>query len=156
MPGHPAPLCPGADRRPLPGRGQAAASAPGTYLGDAHRAAGGERPARRGSLPARRHTDVDISARILRVRDSKFGKSRDVPIHETTVTALKDYAQVRNRLRVNATTDAFFVSGRGTRLNRSNLEKTFAVLRNHAGLDTVDRPVRHGCMICGTPSPPRP
>lgn len=80
--------------------------------------------------------DVDFIAGILRVRDSKFGKSRDVPIHETTAAALRDYAGVRDQLRVSTVTDSFFVSGRGTRLNKSDLDKTFTVLRHHAGLGT--------------------
>lgn len=78
--------------------------------------------------------DVDLANGVLLVKDSKFGKSRDVPLHETTIRALGDYARVRNRLRVNAASCAFLISGRGTRLNVSNLDQTFAVLREHAGL----------------------
>ena len=88
--------------------------------------------------------DVDLTNGILLVRDSKFAKSRDVPLHESSVTALGDYAKVRDQLRVNTVSPAFFISGRGTRLNNCNLDQTFVALREHAGLHASgsDRPPR--------------
>lgn len=32
-------------------------------------------------------TDVDLRHGVLTVRDSKFGKSRDIPIHPSTTAA---------------------------------------------------------------------
>jgi integrase len=72
--------------------------------------------------------DVDLGQGILTVRDSKFGKSRQVPIHHSTVTALSDYARVRDRLSAAPKTPGFFVSTRGTRLDERNLPKIFARL----------------------------
>ena len=40
--------------------------------------------------------DVDLSNGLLRVRVSKFGKSREVPVHPSTVTMLARYANLRN------------------------------------------------------------
>lgn len=41
---------------------------------------------------------VDPTNGTLLVRSSKFGRSRDAPLHETTLTALQDYAQERDRI----------------------------------------------------------
>ena len=42
--------------------------------------------------------DVDLKLGILHIRRTKFGKSRYVPAHPSTVEALKKYAGVRDRL----------------------------------------------------------
>jgi hypothetical protein len=44
-------------------------------------------------------TDVNLRHGVLTVRDSKFGKSRDIPIHPSTTAAWAGYALVRDRLR---------------------------------------------------------
>ena len=36
--------------------------------------------------------DVDLAHGVLTVRDSKFGKSRHLPVHESTTQALSGYA----------------------------------------------------------------
>jgi integrase len=41
--------------------------------------------------------DVDLERGILYIRRTKFGKSRYVPVHASTVAALKKYAEVRDR-----------------------------------------------------------
>lgn len=79
--------------------------------------------------------DVDLDNGLLAVKDSKFGKSRDVPLHETTVVALQDYASIRDELRVNTDSTAYFISGRGTRLNAANLNQAFRCLREQAGIN---------------------
>jgi integrase len=71
--------------------------------------------------------DVDLGQGILTVRDSKFGKSRQVPIHPTTVTALRIYERIRDRLCPAPTTFGFFASTRGTRLDEHNLSE----INNH-------------------------
>jgi len=72
--------------------------------------------------------DVDLGQGILTVRDSKFGKSRQVPIHPTTVTALRSYERIRDRLCPASTTSGFLASTRGTRLDEHNLSKIFTRL----------------------------
>jgi integrase/recombinase XerD len=42
-----------------------------------------------------RDQDIDFEAGILTVESSKFGKSRWVPLHPTTVTELKHYQDIR-------------------------------------------------------------
>jgi len=39
--------------------------------------------------------DVDVVNQVLIIRQSKFGKSREVPLHATTAQALKAYACLR-------------------------------------------------------------
>jgi hypothetical protein len=60
--------------------------------------------------------DVDWAQGVLLIRESKFGKSRLVPLHSSTRQALQDYAQLRDRLRPRSNQPSFFVSTRGTRL----------------------------------------
>jgi integrase/recombinase XerD len=78
-------------------------------------------------------SDVDLDDGMLTIQDSKFGKSRLVPIHETTVAALRRYEQRRDELCPRTKAPAFFVSTRGTRLDH-NTTKTFAPLLAAAGI----------------------
>lgn len=78
--------------------------------------------------------DVDLDEGLLTVRDSKFGKNRQVPIHPSTVDALRGYGQARDRLPTAAGTAAWFVSTRGTRLDEANIPATFARLIAAAGI----------------------
>jgi integrase len=53
---------------------------------------------RRGEVIALDRQDIDWQQGILLVRNSKFGKSRELPLHPTTLDALRSYARVRDRL----------------------------------------------------------
>jgi integrase len=72
--------------------------------------------------------DVDLRHGVLTVRNSKFGKSRDVPIDPSTTAVLAGYALVRDQLRTRLAGPAFLVSTRGTRLDAANMSHTFARL----------------------------
>ncbi|MCA1678603.1 MAG: tyrosine-type recombinase/integrase, partial [Actinobacteria bacterium] len=78
--------------------------------------------------------DVDDRHQLLRILDSKFGKSREVVLHDTTMRALTDYARLRDRLCPNPKCDAFLVSTRGTRLRKTCIHHMFARLVGIAGL----------------------
>jgi len=78
--------------------------------------------------------DVDYQAGMLSVRESKFGKSRQLPLHATTLDALGRYALYRDQQRLAATTSSFFVSTTGTRLVYTNLRGTFRTLVRAAGI----------------------
>jgi integrase/recombinase XerD len=80
--------------------------------------------------------DADLDAGVLTIRDSKFGKSRDVPVHPTTAAALRGYSKVRDRL-CPAVTTAFFVSTRGTPIDSHNMPHVFADLAEAAGITTA-------------------
>ena len=58
-------------------------------------AATGLRP---GEAAALENQDVDFEGGVLVIRESKFGKSRLVPVHKSVVTALEKYARERNRI----------------------------------------------------------
>jgi len=78
--------------------------------------------------------DIDFDHGILHIRCGKFGKSRYVPIHPSTVAALKKYAQARDHLFPSPLTLAFFLSERGTRITNGMTEYTFAKLSQQIGL----------------------
>lgn len=78
--------------------------------------------------------DVDLANGRLLVRDSKFGKSRQLPLHPTTVHALRDYLRVRDQLRPQPQTTALLITTVGQRLTRRYAEWQFARLRERAEL----------------------
>ena len=80
--------------------------------------------------------NVDLGGGVLTIVDSKFGKSRQVLLHATTVAALRDYADLRDRTLGIPATQAFFVSTRG-RLLVNTLDYVFADLVRTAGISTA-------------------
>ena len=78
-------------------------------------------------------SDLDLARGVLLVRDSKFGKSREVPLHPSTAAALHRYLGRADRPRP-AATPALFISSAGTRLRYCNVQWTFARLVRRAGL----------------------
>ena len=60
--------------------------------------------------------DVDLDHGIITIRRTKFGKSRHVPVHSSTVEALKQYARIRDRILPVRSSSCFFVSERRTRV----------------------------------------
>lgn len=60
--------------------------------------------------------DIDWADGVLRIRESKFGKSRLVPLDPSAVDALERYDHTRQRLLPDPSTESFFVSLRGTRV----------------------------------------
>lgn len=53
--------------------------------------------------------DVDLTAGVLTVRHAKFGKSRLLPLHETTVTVLAEYGQQRKAFLAGQQSPYWFV-----------------------------------------------
>jgi integrase/recombinase XerD len=78
--------------------------------------------------------DVDDRHQLLRILDSKFGKSREVVLHDSTMHALTNYARLRDQCSVQPRCDAFLVSLRGTRLRKTCIHHMFARLVRTAGL----------------------
>jgi len=78
-------------------------------------------------------SDVDLKLGILHIRRTKFGKSRYVPIHASTVGALKKYAGRRDRL-FPASLAAFFISEKGHRITKWVAQYTFAKISQGVGL----------------------
>lgn len=79
--------------------------------------------------------DLDPLAGTLTIRLTKFGKSRLVPLHPTTVTALREYLGRPDRPRPLIPTAALFSSSTGTRLRYCVAHQTFLRLVRRAGLE---------------------
>jgi len=81
-------------------------------------------------------SDIDWKRGLLIVRDTKFGKTRLVPLHPTTIDALNDYLRRRGRLYPcpEPRTPAVFISAAGTRLIYNSVNFTFLKLARSAGL----------------------
>jgi integrase/recombinase XerD len=71
---------------------------------------------------------------VLTVRDSKFGKSRQVLLHESTVRALACYGERRDRLYPHPKDSSFFITTRGGRLTYPTIHKPFRALIDQAGI----------------------
>jgi integrase len=87
---------------------------------------------------------LDAAEMILRVRHTKFDKSRLIPLHPTTAAALAAYAQRRDQLIRRPRDPAFFLSDHGTRLNACTLHYHFARLSQRVGLRPPAAHGRHG------------
>jgi integrase len=75
--------------------------------------------------------DIDWHHGTLAIRESKFHKSRLVPVHPSVVQALREYAQMRDRCHPIPQTDVFFVSEWGSALPYSTFRHTFRRLCKH-------------------------
>jgi integrase len=79
--------------------------------------------------------DADLDAGVITVRQGKFGKSRQLPLHPSAVSALEDYARLRDRHCPRPASPAFFVSLTGTRLIYKNVHYRYRQLTRTAGLE---------------------
>lgn len=82
----------------------------------------------------------DVSSDRLLVRQTKFRKSRLVPIHATTASALDTY-RCRWRLAA-ASTDPFFISRTGSKLSYSSASNAFHRVIDDLGLALPPEPDR--------------
>lgn len=87
--------------------------------------------------------DIDWGQGVLLIRESKFGKSRLVPLHASSMQALNEYAVLRKELQPQPEVPSFFVSLTRNRLCYAVVCQTFRQLVERAGVGA------------GAPSPPR-
>jgi integrase len=80
------------------------------------------------------NNDVDIKNGILTVRETKFGKTRELPLHASTVDALQEYLRLRDGTCPEPRVDAVFITPVGTRLLYCGVNWTFLQLVQRAGL----------------------
>jgi integrase len=85
-----------------------------------------------------RNADVDLKQGMLTIRQAKFGKSRQVPMHRSTVEALRRYRWKRDLAGVSSHEEApFFVCTRGQPQGRplggNQVHQVFAALRRELG-----------------------
>jgi integrase len=78
--------------------------------------------------------DVDWSEGILTIRDTKFGKSRLVPLHPSTRKVLADYARQRDNIFPSRPDSYFLVNQKGRRLDSGTLRRVFYALSRKTGL----------------------
>jgi integrase/recombinase XerD len=85
------------------------------------------------------NSDVDLLNSVLTVRDSKFFKSRLVPIGPMTTQILTSYVNRCSAFGGSHRDDAPFFSGRNSKkVNICTLDGAFQQLREYAGLRRVD------------------
>lgn len=88
--------------------------------------------------------DVDLDDGILTIRRSKCGKSRLVPLHDSTRKALQTYANKRDEIMPTARDQGFFVSEAGTRVTGCRARHTFALVSQEIGLRPLARVTKYG------------
>ena len=84
-----------------------------------------------------RDDDVDLKRGMLTIRQTKFAKSRLLPVHPTTVAALAKYRKTRVRHVATAADMPFLISSRGQRLGKQlgdrQAHRVFNMLRGRLG-----------------------
>lgn len=81
------------------------------------------------------HEDVDFGNRTLFIKDTKFHKTRIIPISESAARALKKYVdQKRNYGIDTAPSFPFFVNVKGTKIKRTSLTAIFGLIAKRANL----------------------
>lgn len=83
---------------------------------------------------------MDFVNQLLTIRNAKFGKSRLVPVHASTASALAHYARWRDQIFPNAQSPSFFLSSIGTRPTTAIAQQTFRQLCFKIGI----RDTSHG------------
>ena len=78
--------------------------------------------------------DVNLTEGILTIRQTKFGKSRLLPIHPSTQEVLQHYAILRDQICSLLKTPSFFVSEHGIRLTQWSVRWNFVRLSRQIGL----------------------
>ena len=79
--------------------------------------------------------DVDLDNGVLRVQDTKFRKSRLVPLHSSTTRALRQYVLARDTHPPCSQSEAFLLSEKGGRLPYRTVQGFFREIRERLGWD---------------------
>jgi integrase/recombinase XerD len=89
--------------------------------------------------------DADLDERMITIRDSKYGKSRRIPVDATVTAALGDYLDRRRALRPAPKAPALFLSAYGTRLITHHANAEFRRITSATGIgaDAVNPPRVH-------------
>jgi integrase len=78
--------------------------------------------------------DLDVERRLLVVRNTKFGKTRLVPLHSSSLDALGRYQCRRDQMCPSPHTPALFVSAAGERLRHGTVQPVFRRLLRRSGV----------------------
>jgi len=63
------------------------------------------------------HKDADLNTGVLTIKETKFRKSRLVPVHPSTLQVLRHYSKLRDSYHPGTRSKTFFLSEKGTPLN---------------------------------------
>ena len=96
--------------------------------------------------------DVDLKAGVLSIRQSKFWKSRLVPLSAGTLEVLRHYHDLRVVVVPAEPSEAFFVSGRGKAYSTGCVQGMFRNVAIQVGL----RESKDAVPACRTCAPPLP
>lgn len=77
--------------------------------------------------------DVDLHAGVLTVERSKFGKTRLIPLHNSTLSVLSAYLQCRQRIIKGRSSDYIFLSETRDRLYHDTVRRVFYGIMNEIG-----------------------
>ncbi len=86
--------------------------------------------------------DFDARSGCLLVRGAKFGKSRELALHPSTVSVLRNYLRRADRPPSAPGTSALLITSVGTRLLKCDAQRTFDTLRRRAGIEACSSSCR--------------
>jgi integrase/recombinase XerD len=78
--------------------------------------------------------DVDLHDGLLTIRQTKFNKTRLIPLHASTRAVVTAYAERRDRVVPHPTATTFLLNDHGRRLEISAVHRTFYDLSRQIGL----------------------
>jgi integrase len=91
-----------------------------------------------GEARGLRREHIDLREGRLLVVKAKLGKTRALPLHPTTLHALRAYARRRDAIFRERRSNAFFLSRRATGLTYQRVIATFSKLRRRLGWHRLD------------------
>lgn len=113
------------------------------------RHATGREPWEKACGSARRSGSTGTTCALARASCGSWsrssGKSREVPLHPSTVEALRRYGERRDQLCPEPNAEAFFLSATGTRLVYRSVVSVFQ------GLRSATYPARRGTLALSPP-----
>ncbi len=78
--------------------------------------------------------DIDTDVAVITIRETKFGKSRQVPVTTSTIDALTSWMAIRDRTTPTLVCSRVFVSGSGTPVAYTHFGLTFRRAITTAGI----------------------
>lgn len=78
--------------------------------------------------------DLNLAQRVITIRNSKFNKSRHIPLHRSTVEALTRYLNYRDHYTPKSKTMRLFINRQGTQLSPDRVRKVFRKLLCEVGI----------------------
>jgi integrase/recombinase XerD len=82
--------------------------------------------------------DVDLESALLRIRETKFYKTRIVPVGADLTRVLRDYLLERSKVAPIPADGPFLLTRQGKRPSRAGAEEAFKQLRRQAKVSRID------------------